>query len=159
MKPIDPMILLAVLGAVTIILILAIGYLFRQQMRLKEWYRRLCNCEEACTLAEAVERSNATIAENGERLAALEAEVRNISKQLPHAFSRVGLVRYNPFQDIGGDNSFSLAIADESGRGVVITALYTREHSRVYAKPLEDWTSLRQLTDEERKAIEQARGR
>jgi hypothetical protein len=155
--PIDPVVLSMILAAFVVVLALAVAYLFWQQKRLKEWYRYLCDCDEAGTLADSVERSNVVVTETSRRVGALETELSDMAVRLPRAFSRVGLVRYNPFRDIGGDNSFSLVLADESGRGVVITALYTRDHSRVYAKPLDGWTSLRQLTDEEKNASEQAR--
>ena len=78
--------------------------------------------------------------------------------QLPQAaLQRVGLVRFNPYHDTGGEYSFTVALLDENGTGLLLTGLYHRDQSRVYAKPVRGWTSDQELMDEEREALEQAR--
>ena len=74
------------------------------------------------------------------------------------ALQNVGVVRFNPYHDTGGDYSFAVALLDAAGHGVVLTGLYHRDRCRVYAKPVRAWESAYTLTDEEREAIEQARG-
>ena len=74
------------------------------------------------------------------------------------ALERVGVVRFNPYHDTGGDYSFAVALLDAAGGGVVITGLYHRDRCRVYAKPVATWGSSYTLTDEEREAIARARG-
>lgn len=81
-----------------------------------------------------------------------------LSKISAKSITKVSLVRYNPFQDTGGDQSFSIALLDADNSGFVISALYSREGTRVYAKPIEKGKSRYQLTGEEIKAIEQAQG-
>ncbi|WP_309123361.1 DUF4446 family protein [Paenibacillus sp.] len=71
--------------------------------------------------------------------------------------SNVGVVRYNPFDDRGSDLSFSVAFLDDREDGVVISALHSRDESRVYAKPLEAGASGYPLTPEEKQAISQAK--
>lgn len=73
------------------------------------------------------------------------------------ALQHVGLVRFQAFHDTGGDHSFALALLDSNGSGVVVTSLYHRERCRVYAKPVEQWRSPLQVTDEETEAIKRAR--
>ncbi|MEA3337661.1 MAG: DUF4446 family protein [Chloroflexota bacterium] len=70
----------------------------------------------------------------------------------------VAVVRYNPFDRTGGDQSFVLAMIDEDGNGAVVNSLHARDGTRIYAKPLVDWDSTYMLTDEERDAIARARG-
>jgi len=70
---------------------------------------------------------------------------------------RVGLVRYDAFPDVGGEQSFSVALLDEAGSGMVLTGLYSRHDMRVYAKPIVGGNSPHSLTEEERKAIAGAR--
>lgn len=80
-----------------------------------------------------------------------------VEEELPKDIRRVGLVRYNPFSDSGGDQSFALALLDEHGDGIVISSLYGREMNRVYAKKIEKGTSVKyQLTEEEKQAINEA---
>ena len=74
------------------------------------------------------------------------------------AIQKVGVVRFNPYHDTGGEYSFTVALLDENGSGLLLTGLYHRDQSRVYAKEVRAWTSDQELMDEERAAIEQARG-
>ena len=76
----------------------------------------------------------------------------------PGALQKVGVVRFNPYHDTGGDYSFAVALLDAGGSGVVLSGLYHRDRCRVYAKPVREWQSQYTLTDEELKAVSQARG-
>jgi len=51
---------------------------------------------------------------------------------------KVGLYRYNPFDDLGGDQSFSLSILDQTNSGVILTSLHHRNFTRIYAKPVKN---------------------
>lgn len=73
------------------------------------------------------------------------------------AIQRVGVVRFNPYHDTGGEYSFTVALLDDNGTGLLLTGLYHRDQSRVYAKDVTAWTSDQDLMDEEREAIERAR--
>ncbi len=86
----------------------------------------------------------------------LDQRVAFLEEALPKDIRRVGLVRYNPFSDAGGDQSFALALLNDHRDGVVISSLYGREMNRIYAKPVEKGSSKYQLSDEERQAIERA---
>lgn len=70
---------------------------------------------------------------------------------------RVGLVRYDAFENIGGKQSFSLALLDDIGCGVLLTSIVSRQDMRLYAKPVVAGTSPLRLTDEEQVALRQAR--
>lgn len=70
---------------------------------------------------------------------------------------KVGIIRFNPFKDIGGDQSFALALLDGKDSGLVISSLHTREGTRIYSKPIIKGESEKYtLTDEERAAIKNA---
>jgi hypothetical protein len=73
------------------------------------------------------------------------------------AVSRVGTVRYDAFDDMGGRLSFSTALLDERGDGVVVSAINGRTDTRIYAKPVAGFTSRHNLSGEEQTAIERAR--
>jgi hypothetical protein len=70
---------------------------------------------------------------------------------------KVGIVRFNPFSEIGGDQSFSIALLDGNDDGLVLTSFYTREGNRVYGKPIKAGASRYALSKEEIKAIETAK--
>jgi len=86
------------------------------------------------------------------RTATLEAAERK-------ALARVGLVRFNPFEDTGGNQSFVLALLDADGDGVVLTSLHTRQATRLYAKPVRAGKSDASLSAEEVEALGIALGR
>ena len=97
------------------------------------------------------------------RLGDLQAEVENLSRELRElrrknrfSIQKVGIVRFNPFSEVGGNQSFSAALLDGEGSGIVITSLYSREGSRVYGKPVEKGKSEYSLSREEKKAIKLA---
>ena len=93
------------------------------------------------------------LAELGRRLDTLEESVANMVEALPRSVQGVGVVRYNPFPDTGGNMSFSLALLDGRANGVVMSVLTSRDGSRVYGKPVEGGSSTYPLSDEERKAL------
>ena len=70
---------------------------------------------------------------------------------------KVGLIRFNPFKELGGDHSFSLAVLDGEDSGIVITSLHTRDRTRVYMKQILKGKSDTELSEEERKALAKAK--
>ncbi|OGF73614.1 hypothetical protein A3J56_00520 [Candidatus Giovannonibacteria bacterium RIFCSPHIGHO2_02_FULL_46_20] len=86
----------------------------------------------------------------------LRARVDTVEQTLPKAIRHMGLVRFNPFSDAGGDQSFAIALLDGQKNGVVISSLYGREINRVYAKSVESGASKHQLSEDEKEAIARA---
>ena len=68
---------------------------------------------------------------------------------------KIGLVRFNPFRELGGDHSFSLAILDGINSGVIITGLHTRDRTRIYMKEIKKGKASLELSSEEKKALAQ----
>lgn len=105
-----------------------------------------------------------TILEHGKNLKELDRDIQDlygISNQIhglaKKSIHKVGVVRFNPFKDLGGNQSFSIALLDGENSGVVFSALHTREGSRTYAKPVEKGKAVKYpLTKEEQEAIEKA---
>lgn len=80
------------------------------------------------------------------RAASMEATQR-------HAFQRIGLVRFNPFEDTGGNQSFALAVLDADGDGFVVSSLHARTGTRVYGKAISGGVSESTLSAEEGEAM------
>ena len=103
--------------------------------------------------------------ENSKGITLLDKEIQelyNISNRIHDlankGIHKVGVIRFNPFKDIGGDQSFSVALLDGKDNGFTFSSLHTKEGTRVYAKPIEKGKSEKyQLTDEEAQVIEIAR--
>ena len=92
--------------------------------------------------------------ENFERIV---QELKKLKKENKFSLQKIGIVRFNPFKEAGGDQSFSIAILDANDSGVVITSLYNRQENRIYGKPVKASRSEYPLSEEEKKAIEIAR--
>ena len=76
--------------------------------------------------------------------------------QIEGSVRRVGVLRYDAFEDVGGRLSFSCALLDEHGTGVVLTSINGRQETRVYAKPVTSGQSTYNLSLEEEEALRQA---
>ncbi len=93
-----------------------------------------------------------------QQTAHLGEEVGHLVSKIPQCTQAIGLVRFQAFSDYGGDQSFALALTNPAGDGVVLSGIFAREGTRVYAKPLTHWTSSYSLSFEEEEAISQAQG-
>jgi hypothetical protein len=87
---------------------------------------------------------------------AVAARATVIERDLQGTFGRAGLVRFNPFEDTGGNQSFALALLDGRGDGFVVSSLHARAGTRVYAKAISNGRSEAALSDEESEALRQA---
>ncbi len=105
--------------------------------------------------------------EDGSLIGYSRDDLRNFINQQNHqiaaltmaqqrCLSRVGLVRFNPFEDTGGDLSFALVLASSEGDGVLITSLHARNNTRFYAKQLQHWNAAVTLSAEELDAVRHA---
>lgn len=89
----------------------------------------------------------------------LERYLKLAESRLRGTVQGVGIVRFNPFSNEGqgGNQSFALTLLDEQGTGVVLSTLYSRDRVGVYAKPLTNFKSTHELSDEEKQSLERAR--
>jgi hypothetical protein len=145
----------------TILFIVGVVWILDLQRRLR-WLQRsrdemFVGAEVDASLAATVENLAARLSETNARTERLVAQTKQIDDALAHVVQGVGLVRFRAFQDTGGDQSFALALADGEGNGVVISALYGRGKTRVYAKPVQGWLSPKPLGEEEEQALAEAR--
>jgi hypothetical protein len=92
-------------------------------------------------------------------LAGLREEVERLRGEASGALRRPTLVRYDAFGDMGGRLSWSLALVDDQGDGVVLTSISGRSDARSYAKPIAAWGSDQQLSPEEEEAVAAAKTR
>ncbi|MDP3778934.1 MAG: DUF4446 family protein [bacterium] len=95
------------------------------------------------------------------RIARLEAKAEEfdpridlLEKVATTSIQKTGFVRFNPFQDTGGDNSFILVLLDRTNTGVVLSSLYMREGIRLYAKSVEGGKPKHVLSEEEKRVLE-----
>jgi hypothetical protein len=150
--------IIVIIVAMMLLLLAWNGFLHWRLARLHERYREAMEGLTGVDLEAWLAEQSALQAEHAERILALEAMNETLQAQAGHA-ARVGMVRFNPFHDTGGDQSFAIAWIDEEANGVVVSSLYRRTGTQVYAKPLSRGDSDYPLTDEEQEAIKLARSR
>jgi hypothetical protein len=145
------------LSAITFLAVAWLLDISNRQRELQQRFRQLFTDEEGKTAALPLESLL-------ERLDTGEAQTRHwrdelaqLRNSLPRSIQAVSLVRFQAFTDYGGDQSFALALADTLGDGVVLSGIFAREGTRVYAKPLSGWSSNYSLSFEEEEAIKKAR--
>jgi hypothetical protein len=88
----------------------------------------------------------------------LRQEVAALKAEAADALRHLAVVRYDAFGDMGGHLSWSLALLDDGGHGVVLTSIHGRSEARTYAKSISSWTCEQQLSPEEEEAITHAKG-
>jgi uncharacterized protein YlxW (UPF0749 family) len=87
----------------------------------------------------------------------LRGEVHALRAEVSDALRHLSVVRYDAFGDMGGHLSWSLALLDDAGNGVVLTSIHGRSDARTYAKGVTEWSCDQQLSPEEEEAIKFAR--
>lgn len=87
------------------------------------------------------------------RIQDIELSIQGLERKHAGCVQRIGVVRYNAFEQMGGDQSFSIALLDGYGSGVVLTNLYGRNTSTVFAKPITNHQSSYALSKEEQEAV------
>ena len=146
--------------AVTGVALSAICFLLLLSRALRERAERegspLPANERVDVLLEAHGRSIKRLEQAMSQLAGGE---RQLAEHMQVAIQHVGVVRFDAFDDMGGRLSFSAALLNAKGDGIVITSINGRQDTRCYAKQVENWTSIHNLSDEERQAIREALGK
>lgn len=92
-----------------------------------------------------------------ERLKKTDKKLQILEKNSKFFLQKVSIIRFNPFPEVGSNQSFSIALLDNNNNGVVITSLYNRNDNRIYGKPIKNGTSEYSLSKEEITVIEKAK--
>jgi hypothetical protein len=110
--------------------------------------------KSAGSLEEFIIKQNQKINELTGRADFLESKIRDLQEIQKVSIQKMGVVRYNPFKDDGGNLSFSVALLDGRDNGLVITSMHGRDQNRVYSKPIRDGKSDFTLTAEEQQSLD-----
>jgi hypothetical protein len=148
--------LAVVLGVLVIALVVRLGRVERQ---LRALTRGAGPGAASLSLGEVIARQGDRLEAVREQMEALRITVSALDAAVIDSVQNVGLVRFNPFQETGGDQSFALALLDKRGDGVVISSLHSRTGTRMYARPIKGGTAHSSLSGEEAQAVQQAMGR
>jgi Protein of unknown function (DUF4446) len=143
-----------------LMLLVLIGFVV-QSVRLRRavrGYRELVRDDQGGSLHDRLVGSAEQAVRAQERMAEIEAMYASIDGRSRRGLQHVGLVRFNPFDDTGSDQSFAIALLDDERDGIVISSLHGRSNTRVFAKPVSSGGSDHNLSDEESEAIRAAVG-
>ena len=141
------------LGA--LVLLLLIGFLV-QSIRLGRAvraYRELVRGTDGSTLHDRLVGAAEQAVRATERVGQMESMHAMLDERTRRSIQHIGLVRYNPFEDTGSDQSFAIALLDDAHDGLVVSSLHGRANTRIFAKPVTDGGSAHNLSDEETQAI------
>ncbi len=146
MIALDLKIILTIILAVCAILAL---WIFRLERRLA----KLLHGKDAKTLEDTIGNIMTDLKSIKQSIIMIAKELETMDNRIRHSISRVNTVRFNPFRTEGGNQSFATAFLNEDGDGVVLSSIYSRDKTAVYAKPVTNLASEHELTKEERDAI------
>ncbi len=136
-------------GIITIIILWIISI----EYRLKKFFvgTNARNLEE---VMNTIGKDNALIKEVQSQI---KTNLVNIDKRLDKSIRNVKTVRFNPFVDAGGNQSFAISFLNDEGDGVIISSLYARDRMSIFAKPINKGKSDFELTNEEKEVLEKSK--
>jgi len=140
---------------VLIVWLVGISYLF---FKLKRKYETITRDGERISLADILENITKEVNESQNEISHISKRCDTLEKDGKNHIQKIGLLRFNPFKDTGGDQSFVLSLVDATNSGIVISGLYSRSGTRWYAKKIENGKGIEyDLSEEEQKALRLAK--
>jgi len=141
-------------AAVALVLAIVLAIRIR---RMRHQYVVLQQGDDGQSFMDAVTRQNNDVTQMRAEIATLSSAVQSLRVDLADAIRHVAVVRYDAFNDMGGRMSFSAALLDDAGDGVVISSINGRSETRTYAKGVKGGVSEADLSPEEVQVIGYAR--
>ena len=146
------------LAALVLIMMILLVVFIVQMSQLKKRYKIFMQGNDAKSLEDTLVYRLEQVDELIEANASNERNVDTIFKNMQTCFQKIGLVKYDAFNEMGGKLSFSLCLLNEKKSGFIINAMHSREGCYTYVKEIIDGNSIIQLAEEEEQALEQALG-
>ncbi len=141
---------LAALVVVLLVLVLALSIRLGRATRA---YRDIARDVDGASLHDLLAGNASAVERASERMGDIESMHSLIEERTRRSLQHIGMVRFNPFEDTGSDQSFAIALLDDRRDGVVISSLHGRANTRLFAKPVADGASTHNLSEEEAQAI------
>ncbi len=151
--------MVSILSALILVLGIWVGFLSYILFKTLANYNRLTKGITQETLSEALKKLLDHEVKSQEVQKKIISQIEEIQKKNLTNIQKMALVRYNPFSDTGGDQSFSLALLDGHDTGLIITSLYARTGVRWYIKSIKKGkVEGHELSDEEKQVLKKAKG-
>lgn len=148
---------LITLSAAILIALAGLIFLFFRFQKMWKRYQLFFHGSQAQDLEEVIAAEIQKLAKTEKTVEKIIEKLKSVDRMAHYSIQKVGVIRFNPFQDTGGDQSFAAALLDAHDNGIVISSLFGRDSLRIYAKPIEKGNSLYPLSDEEKEAIKKAK--
>jgi hypothetical protein len=150
-----------VVGTVVVAIIglsAAVFVLGRRLSRATAAYRAILDESTGTTLGDVLNAQASRVESVQQRLAELDGQYAQLESRSRGSLQHIGLVRFNPFEDTGSDQSFAIALLDDERSGIVVSSLHGRDGTRIFAKPIHSGQASHSLSAEEQKALGIASG-
>lgn len=151
-----------IIVSITVMIFLALIIFINLNMKLSKMnkrYRKLMTGMEGHNLEQLLVGHIEEVRQAMKKVNALEDSYKSLDKISYNCIQKVGIVRFNAFEDTGSDLSFAVAMLDRENNGVVLSNIFGRNESRTYAKPINGGQSQYFLTDEEKEALDIAQNK
>jgi hypothetical protein len=147
---------IAILGFTCFIMLVWLIVLALKIRRINTREKRVAEAGKNGDFVVSIENSLKELNDIRTRIDGLNSRHEELADKFQGAVQKVGIVRFDAFEDIGGMLSFAVALLDHNGDGVLVSTINGRQDSRSYAKPVVKGQSTFNLSIEERQAIEEA---
>lgn len=141
------------LGVVLVVFFFWNIYLSVGLLKIKKRTRSFFASNEAKDLEEIIYKQIKKTNEVDAGIEKIIEENKKINQEIKKCVQNIGFVRFNPFGDVGGNQSFAIAFLDRHLNGVTILSLYSRDGVKVYAKQIVEGKSEQALSEEEKEAM------
>lgn len=152
----SPYLIAIMVGVVVVLFVMVLNLYYSLNRMQKKYKKMMTGVDDSANLERMllghIDETHAVAEEN----ARLQKEAQRMDQLLQTAVTRVGIVRFCAFEDMGSDLSYAVAMLDAHNNGVVMSSLFGRTDSRSYAKPIENGVSVYQLSNEEQQALQEA---
>ena len=153
---IDPAIWLLLLLILIIVLFLFCINVNMKYTRLKNSYNVFMKGKDGKTLEDSFKERLAEVDTVVKVVKQNRQEIKEINRKLGHNFQKVGIVKYDAFNEMGGKLSFAIAMLDDNNNGWILNAMHSREGCYTYVKEILKGESFVELADEEAEALDKA---
>lgn len=147
-------IIIIIISSITVISFLMNIVALKSISKLKKKYRKMMRGNDNKNIEEVINNYLDEVEKIKENNENLMNQYGTITSKLSKSIQKTAITRYKAFDDVGSDLSFSLALLDDENNGIMLTSIYGRNESTVYAKPIDSGISRYDMSDEEKEVLD-----
>ncbi len=138
-------------------LAIALGIVLAYVVYLHRKIHHFTKGETGASLESLIKNCIDSVKDIEDRNELISKHALSLDTRLSHALRNVHMMRYKAFEQNGSNQSFSLALVNEKGNGVIISTLHSHDRVSTFAKPIEKYTSTYELTEEEKEVLNKSK--